>query len=201
AGPERLFDVGHERLIVRVDHQRDVRCRACLHDGHELAMLVNADARHVWVIAAGIDDHEDLHRGHACGRHARYLFEVRSRWVDVPVDDSLLSVELEHRLDPLQRDWRWVDIRHCNRSRNPTSRTGPGRTLDILLVNEARRTAVTVGVDHAWQDGETAGVDRRAGCWFGARGVYTGDLAVQDSYRRVCTGRGSDYLATTYDRV
>ena len=60
AFPVAAFDLIHQILIVRVDHQG----QAGLSDGFEtfeqLAVVIETDAGHVRVIPAGVLDHKDL---------------------------------------------------------------------------------------------------------------------------------------------
>ncbi len=142
ARPEALFDVRHQSLIVGVDHERQTAVRDGLEDRHQLAMVVDADPRHMRVVAAGIDHHEDLEGGDPVRRETRDLGSNRSRRVDVPVDEGLCLVEGDHGLEPLHRiRWR-VDVRHRERRRHATCRTGRGFTDDVALPGEARFAVV-----------------------------------------------------------
>jgi len=76
AGPVLLLDRVHERLVVRVDHQRQTGRLHRLHALVQLAVLVEPDARHVRIRAAGVDDHEDLEREDPALRQLRDLVEL-----------------------------------------------------------------------------------------------------------------------------
>ena len=164
ARPEALLDVGHQRLVVGMDHERQAGRADGLEDLEQLAVVVDADAGHVRVVAAGVDDHEDLERRDAAGRRAPAARPATvAGGVDVPVDDRPLLVEGEHRVEPLDGVGRRLDVRHRERGRHAAGGAGARRGDDVLLVGEARLPVVGVDVDRPRQDVPAGRIDRPLG--------------------------------------
>ena len=102
ARPELLLDLVHQRLVVRMHHQRHVLRGTGFHDAEQFPMIVHADAGHVRITAPGVDHHEYLECGDAGLRHGRHFVEQRRGRIEVPVDDRISLVDRELLVQQVQ---------------------------------------------------------------------------------------------------
>ena len=201
ARPFVFLDGRHQGLVVGVDHQRQARRRDRPEDAEQLAVVVDADAGHVRVVAPGVDDHEHLERGDALLGECRDLLEHRAGSIDVPVDDGAFVVQSPHRGQPLGGVGRRIDVGHREGGGDAARCARRGGADDVLLVGEARLAVVAMDIDDARQEVPAGGVDggrcdgRRAGCQQGH------DATVRDGNVRFLAATRADQGAATDEQV
>ena len=186
-GPVLLLDRVHERLVVGVDHERQPGRLDRLHALVELAVLVQADPRHVRVRAAGIDHHEDLEREDPALGELRDLVELHARRVHVPVDLRALPVDLHHPVEILRVGGRGTHVRHRDRDRHPAGGALRTDVREILLVRVPGLAVMGVHIDHPRERDEVLGLDlsralRRLARILDRRDPSTGDRDVSAAH-------------------
>ena len=196
AREEVALDVVHQRLVVRVDHERQPGGRDQVHRLQQVAVVVHARARRVRVRAAGVDDHEDLVGADAALGHRHDLVRVGGRRVVVVVDDRLLGVQRQDLVEQLGARGRRLQVGHPEDRRHAAGGRGQAGGGDVLLVREARLARVHVRVDHAGQNQTIGRVDRAADVReLERRADDARDPAVLDEHVGVPAPAGQDDLA------
>jgi hypothetical protein len=129
----------------------------------QLAVIVDADAGHMRIIATGVFDHEDLKCQRPFFSQPRNFFRHRAGWIVIEVDDGVLAVMFDERAITLHRCRRRIDVGHADGSRHTAGRRGHGRRRNILFVSETGIAMMRVGVDQAGNDFFAFSVDDRIG--------------------------------------
>ena len=142
--PIFLLDRIHQRLIVRMHHQRQVGLFAGLHDLQQLAVVVHADARHVRIAAAGVDHHENLEAGDALLRQKGNFLGDGRRRIEIPVDDGVAFVDRKLLLQQRDTVGRRCDVWHRNAGRHAAGGALLGRSVDRVFVFKSRLAALTM---------------------------------------------------------
>ena len=198
AVPELLLDVVHQRLVMGVHHQRHVGRGARLHDLHELAVIVDADARHVRVVPARVHHHEHLERGDALLRQLGDLVGDGSGRVDVVVDDGLPLIDPEQLLEARHRVGRRDHVGHGHGGGDTACRALHGGRVDVLLVGVSAGLAalavVRMHVHRAGDQCEIRRVHHFGGLGRGAGLIDSGDGAVLDADGAFVAAVGVDNL-------
>ena len=161
--PVAPFDLVHQILIMRMHHQRQAGAADGFEAFEQLAVVVDADAGHVRIVAAGVFDHEDFKRQRPFLGEPRDFLGHRAGWIVVEVDNRILAVMLHQRAITLHRGGRRVDVGHADRRGHAAGGRGHGRRGDVFFMSETWVAMMRVRIDQARNDFFALGIDHFVG--------------------------------------
>ncbi len=147
-------------------HQRQSGLADRFETLEKLAVVVDADAGHMRIIAAGVFHHEDFERQRPFFGERRNLLRHGAGWVVVEIDDRVPAVMLDQRAVTLDGRSRRIHIGHADGESHAAGRRGHRRGRDVLFVGEAGVAVMGVRVDQSGNNFFPLGVDhivRRVG--------------------------------------
>ena len=157
--PMGLLDRVHDRLVVRMDHEREPSRVDRLEHPKQVPVVVDPGPAGMRVVPTCVDNHVDLVGSYAGLCHGLDLVEFARDRVVVPVHDALGLVEVEQLVEDLTSLRHRVEIGHPEHGRHATRRCGLSTGADVLLVDVAGLSKMDVDVDHPWQHPLARSVD------------------------------------------
>ena len=161
--PVAPFDLVHQILIVRMHHQRQAGVADGFEAFEQFAVIVDADAGHMRIVAAGVFDHEDFERQRSFFGQPRNFLRHRAGGIVVEVDDGVLAVMFDQRAVTLHRGRRRIDVGHADGRGHAAGGRGHGRGGDVFFVGETGIAMMGVRIDQAGNDFLALGIDHLVG--------------------------------------